>query len=43
MVSFSHRDPGTPEATWAAAFAERSLPVLPEPGDGDSVPVVLAD
>ncbi|MET3469440.1 bifunctional PIG-L family deacetylase/class I SAM-dependent methyltransferase [Microbacterium sp. 1262] len=40
MVSFSHRDPGTPEATWAAAFAERSLPVLPE--DFDHLLVVAA-
>ncbi|MDN8550079.1 PIG-L family deacetylase [Microbacterium sp. NM3R9] len=40
MVSFSHRDPGTAEATWAAAFADRSLPALPE--DFDHLVVVAA-
>lgn len=28
MVSFDHRDAGTPEAAWTAAFGERSLPPL---------------
>ncbi|KAA9083772.1 bifunctional PIG-L family deacetylase/class I SAM-dependent methyltransferase [Microbacterium radiodurans] len=30
MVSFSHRDPGTAEEIWTAAFPERELPRLPE-------------
>ncbi|MDT3346069.1 PIG-L family deacetylase [Microbacterium aquilitoris] len=30
MVSFSHRDPGTDEAVWRAAFAGRTLPSLDE-------------
>ncbi|MET0811869.1 MAG: bifunctional PIG-L family deacetylase/class I SAM-dependent methyltransferase [Microbacterium sp.] len=28
MVSFSHHDPGTPEAVWATALAEHDLPAL---------------
>jgi len=30
MVSFSHRDPGTDEALWRAAFADRALRTLDE-------------
>ncbi|MDT3330239.1 PIG-L family deacetylase [Microbacterium sp. KSW-18] len=30
MVSFSHRDPGTGEAVWREAFADRALPSLDE-------------
>lgn len=29
MVTFSHLDEGTPEATWGEAFADRTLPALP--------------
>ena len=40
MVSFSHLDPGTPEAVWAAAFAERALPPVRE--DFERLVVVAA-
>ncbi|SDQ95546.1 bifunctional PIG-L family deacetylase/class I SAM-dependent methyltransferase [Microbacterium sp. cf332] len=39
MVSFDHRDAGTPEEVWAAAFGERSLPPL---ADGIEHLVVVA-
>lgn len=40
MVSFSHRDAGTPEATWTEAFAGRALPTMPD--DVDHLIVVAA-
>ncbi|MFZ8755960.1 PIG-L family deacetylase [Microbacterium sp. HMH0099] len=30
MVSFDHRDPGTPETVWAEAFAARDIPAADE-------------
>ncbi|CAN7352691.1 bifunctional PIG-L family deacetylase/class I SAM-dependent methyltransferase [Microbacterium sp. LjRoot45] len=40
MVSFSHRDPGTAEGVWAAAFRAQALPDLRQ--DADHVIVVAA-